>query len=118
MKKPITLQRTVRGHRPDFFDPAPQDELMTMVLAVAQELAVLRERVDTAERVMAAHGVDLAAEIERFKPDEEVLTAREAWRQEFYSRLFFYASQQRYELEKQHTEASYKTVLEETAKAD
>ena len=118
MKNPTHFQRTVRGHRPQLFDQAPHDELMTMILAVAQETAVLRERLDTAERVMAKHGIKLGDEIEAFEADETVLTHREAWRQDFYSRLFFYSSQVRSELENQHTEDSYKSVLAQTASGD
>lgn len=118
MQKPISLQRTVRGHRPRFFNEAALDELMTMVMAVAQETAVIRERLDTAERVLEKHGIKLPEEIEKFEADEEVLIQREAWRQGFYSRLMFYSSQVRSELEQQHTEESYQTVLAQTAQGE
>lgn len=118
MSEPVKLPRTVRGKRPEFFETPGVDDALSMVMVLAQELTVLRERLDSAEIVMARHGVALAAEIESLELDEELLKSREAWRQSFYDRLFYLAAQRRAELEQRQTRASYDQTIDEIAKGD
>lgn len=118
MSEPVKLPRTVRGKRPEFFETPGVDDALSMVMVLAQELTVLRERLDSAEIVMARHGVALAAEIESLELDEQVLASREAWRQSFYDRLFYLAAQRRAELEQRQTRASYDQAIEDIAKGD
>ena len=112
------LPRTVRGKRPQFFQNEGVDEVLSMVLAVAQELAVLRERVDTAERVMEKHGVNLAAEIEALEPDEDLLKSREQWLQDFYRRIFFILDQKRAEFDAKASDDSFMETIDKVAKGD
>ena len=112
------LPRTVRGKRPEFFETPGVDDTVSMVLILAQELAVLRERLDTAERIAVARGLDLAAEIEAFPLDQPVLEEREQWRQDFYARLFTVARQRRSELEQKHSAQTYQETLEQVAGGD
>lgn len=114
----MKLPRTVRGRRPEFFATEGVDEVMSMILVLAQEFAVMRERMDTAERVMARHGIDLAAEIEAFDADQEVLRAREEALQAFQARLFTYQRQRRAEMESQYGEAEYQDTLDKVATGD
>lgn len=114
----MKLPRSVRGKRPEFFETPGVDEAMSMVLVLAQELAVLRERLDSAELVAARHGIPLAQEIESLVLDEAQLQSREAWRQGFYERLFYLAAQRRAELEQQQTAAGFAKVIDDVAKGD
>jgi hypothetical protein len=91
------------------------DETMTMIITLAQELVVLRERLDAVEHIAAAHGIPLADEIAHFTPDEALLARRETDRQAFYERLFLYAKQRRVELEEQYTEEDYLKTLADIA---
>ncbi len=118
MTKKIALPRTVRGKRPGFFDTPGVDDVLSMVLILAQEIAVLRERLDSAERVAANHNIPLAEEIETLPLDEDLLKSREQWRQDFYERLFYLARQRRAELDEKHSEASYRDVLDKVARGD
>jgi hypothetical protein len=118
MTKSISLPRTVRGKRPGFFETPGVDDAIAMVMILAQEVAVLRERLDSAERVAAAHGIPLAADIETLPLDEALLKDREQWRQDFYDRLFYLAKQRRAELEQKHSEESYRDVLDKVARGD
>ena len=113
-----TLPRTVRGTRPTFFETPGVDDAMSMILVLAQELTVLRERLDSAERIMGRHGVDLAAEIEAMPLDEDLLKTREAQRQAFYDRLFFIQKQRRAELEARHTDKTYWDTLDQVASGE
>jgi hypothetical protein len=112
------LARTVRGKRPEFFATEGVDEVMSMVLVLAQELHVVRERLDTAERVMSRHGIDLAAEIEALQPDEALLRTREQALQDFYGRLFQFSRQQRSELEHKYSDRTYRETLDKVATGD
>jgi len=114
----VTLPRTVRGKRPEFFATEGVDEAMSMILVLAQEFAVLRERMDTAERVMARHGIDLGAEIEAFEADEDVLRSREEALQAFYGRLFYLSRQRRSEMENKYGDAEYRETLDKVATGD
>lgn len=118
MSKPVSLPRTVRGKRPGFYETPGVDDVLSMVMVLAQEVAVLRERLDSAERVAANHGIALTDEIEALPLDEQLLKAREQWRQDFYDRLFYLAKQRRSELEQKHSEDSYRETLDKVASGD
>ena len=74
-------------HMPHFFDDPNTDRLLSMVLELSQEVAVLRERLDSHERVSEAKGGFGVADIEGYEPDEKTLAEREAWRGRFLERL-------------------------------
>ena len=114
----MSLPKTVRGRRPNFHASQGVDEAITMILTLAQEFVVLRERFDSAERVAASHGIALKNEVEALVPDEELLREREAWRQAFFARLFHYAQQRRSEMAEQYTDEWYLKTLADIADAD
>jgi hypothetical protein len=45
-----------KGRRPDFFEDSAVDRLLSLTMAVVGEVAVLRERLDTVERLLDAQG--------------------------------------------------------------
>jgi hypothetical protein len=69
--------------RPVYFEAPDIDRVMAVVLALASEVASLRERLDTHERVAGAYPA-----VEAYLPDEAALAAREAWRDAYIRRLF------------------------------
>ncbi len=73
--------------RPYFFDDPAIDKVLAITMAVAGELAVTRERLDTLERVMMAKGALGPEEIEAFKPDAEADAARSQWRDDYVARI-------------------------------
>ena len=85
------VNRHSRGKRPEFYDTAGVDQLFSMVMVLASELNVMRDRIDAHERVAREKGVDLAAAIDGLELDEDALQEREAWRQDFLNRLFYVA---------------------------
>ena len=80
--------RHAKGKRPQFYDTPGLDAAMSMIMVLASELSVLRDRLDSAERVAKAGGLDLAAGIETLQLDQQALEEREARRQDFLTRLF------------------------------
>ncbi len=74
------------GKRPYFLDPQIE-RVLAITMAVAQELAVVRQRNDTLERLLLARGVIVAGEIETFAPDPHAATERAMWTQEYIARI-------------------------------
>jgi hypothetical protein len=77
-----TLPRHTKGKRSQFFADPDLDQMMTFLLELTAEVSVLRERVDTVERLLDANGSVTRAQIEAFEPnaqaDAERTAAREA----------------------------------------
>lgn len=81
------MARGARSPRPNPAGDAEVDRLLAMVMALAGEVSVLRERLDTIERLAAAKGVFSAADIDSYEPDEAALAARDRWRAGFLDRV-------------------------------
>jgi hypothetical protein len=62
--------KRAKGRRPEYHDFAT-DRLISIVMALVGEVSVLRQRLDTAERLLEAKGVLSRAEIEAYEPDRE-----------------------------------------------
>lgn len=107
--------KTAKGKRPAFYPTAGLDQAMSMILVLANELAVLHDRLDSAERVMARNGIDLAAEIEGLQLDQPALEAREAWRQDFLERLYYLMRKEASEAAASETDSRYRQAIEDIA---
>ena len=110
-----TLERNARGKRPQFYATPGLDEAMSMIMVLASELTVVRDRLDTVEKVAAAKGVMLDADIEAYEPDQATLEARELRRQDFLARLFYLARKQAAELASEDSEERYTKALDDIA---
>ena len=58
-----------KGRRPEFHDDPAIDRLVSLTLALVGEVSVLRDRVDTVERLLEARGSINRADIETYVPD-------------------------------------------------
>lgn len=67
---------------------ATEDHLMGMVTALAAQLAVTRERLDTVERLAEAAGLFGPGDIDRYAPDEKAVEQRDTIRQTLIARIF------------------------------
>jgi hypothetical protein len=56
-------------------------------MAVAAEVAVLHERMDTNERLLEAKGVLTKKEIEEYVPDDQAAEERQTWHARFTARI-------------------------------
>ena len=81
------MARKAKGNRPTFFDDPQIDKVVGIVMALTGEVSVLRERIDTIERIAAAKGLFTRDDIEAYRPDEAVAAARDAWRAEYIERV-------------------------------
>jgi hypothetical protein len=78
-----------RAERPVFFPDEPAaDKLFAIVNVLVTELAVLRERQDTMERLMAQKEMVAADEIEAYRADDEAEQQRRAWRDSYLRRVY------------------------------
>lgn len=75
-----------KGKRPFFLKDPDVERVLAITMAVAQELAVMRERLDTVERLLEAKGVT-QADIESFTPTKAQAEQRGAWTQEYLARI-------------------------------
>lgn len=78
----IELPRNAKGERPVYLGDKMSDNILAMLLALAGEVVVLRERQDTLERLMA-DDAGLKARIDAYRPPADVMAEREAWRAQF-----------------------------------
>ena len=76
-----------KGKRPYFFEQPETERLFNITMAIAGELAVARERLDTLEQLLAAKGILTPAEIEAFVPDAEAAQRRQQWHAEYIARI-------------------------------
>lgn len=83
----VMLPRQTKGKRPLFFDDPAIDQVMTFVLELATELAVVRTRLDTVERLLDEHGSVTRAAIDAYDPGPAVEAERDAWLAEYYRRV-------------------------------
>lgn len=87
MTEQIKLPRVAKGKKPGYLDERAIDNLAASVLALTQELSVVRDRLDTVERLIEQHGVFSQQVIEQFKPDVAAREARSEWRQAYLARV-------------------------------
>lgn len=87
----VELQKLINaaasGKRPHFFGDHDVDRLLAIVWAMAGELAVTRERLDTVERLLANHELLNRAEIDAYRPDAKAAEERGRWQIEYIARL-------------------------------
>jgi hypothetical protein len=80
--------RLPRGEKPRFHSDPAIDDLMTMIVALASEVSVLRERLDTHERLAERKGVFSVEEVDHYEPGPEVHAKRAALRSEIVDMVF------------------------------
>lgn len=78
----------VQSGRPKFFDDPVNDQLLAMLTALLGEVCVLRERLDTVERLAEQRGLWRREEVERYQPDPAAEQARDELRKGALARVF------------------------------
>ncbi len=81
-------RKAVGPDRPRYLEAADIDKVMAVLLALTSELAALRERVDSHERLAAEGKAASLDQVEAYMPDPATETQREAWRDAYLRRLF------------------------------
>lgn len=81
------LKRKAKGERPYFFDDPAIDKLLAMLMGLAGEVSVLRDRLDTVERLAEQNKLFTRSEVEDYQPDEDALRERAERRAVFLSEV-------------------------------
>lgn len=76
-----------KGKRPDFLGDPDKERLLSMVMALTGEVSVLRERLDTVERLLEQAGTVKRDAIESYRPDAEAGRERGLMIREFIVRV-------------------------------
>ena len=105
------MARKAKGKRPTFFDDPQIDKVVGIVMALAGEVSVLRERLDTIERIAAAKGLFTQDDIEAYRPDETVAAARDTWRAEYIERVLRVVHEEVEGIDKGDTTESYEAAV-------
>jgi hypothetical protein len=111
MNAPVRLPRKASGERPVYFDDPAVDKLLSITLALAGEVAVLRDRLDSLERVLDSRGLAVRAAIEDFRPDAAASAERDAWRERFLESVLRVVQQEREDLERRVEAAPYDAAV-------
>ena len=81
------LKRKAKGQRPGFFDDPDTDKLVSMLMGLAGEVSVMRDRMDTIERLLGEKGLLSQSDIDNFEPPEDVLMQRAETREMFLGEI-------------------------------
>lgn len=77
-----------KGKRPYFFDDPAVERVLNITMAVGMELAVVRERLDSLERILEEKGIMTREELETYvPPSKDVADQRQQWHSEYISRI-------------------------------
>ena len=76
-----------KGERPYFFDDPAVERVFSITMAVATEVAVMRERMDTIERLLEAGTPVTKANIDAYRPDDESARQRQQWHADYIARI-------------------------------
>ncbi len=87
METDLERIRTAKGQRPYFFPDPNLDKLVAMLMALVSEVAVLRERLDTHERLAEVETWASGAQVEAFEAPDPVEAERAEWREDYVGRI-------------------------------
>tara|TARA_R110002110_G_scaffold303525_1_gene517608 strand:- start:29568 stop:29894 length:327 start_codon:yes stop_codon:yes gene_type:complete len=74
----VTLARVSKGKKPTYLDERAVDSLYAIAVTIMQENAVMRDRLDTVERLLEQHGVFKQSAVDSYEPEGEAAEARKA----------------------------------------
>ncbi|NES77087.1 MAG: hypothetical protein F6K08_26445 [Okeania sp. SIO1H6] len=81
------MPKQAKGKRPVYLDNTDNDKLLAIIMALAGEVSVLRERLDTIEKLLVAKSIIFSEDIENYQPDAQVNEEREQWRTDYITRI-------------------------------
>jgi len=106
------MAKKAKGKRPVFFSDPQVDKVIGIVTALAGEVSVLRERLDTIERLAESKGLFSHQEVEAYRPNAHVAEEREQWRAEYVARVLRVVHEELEAAERGETPESYDTVVQ------
>ncbi len=83
----MSSPRTAKGRKPGYFADPATDKLLQMVVTLAGELSVVRDRLDLIERLATQAGAFDRGKLETMQLTEADITERDAGRADFVARV-------------------------------
>ena len=87
MNSNIELPRLAKGKKPIYLVERSIDNLMAMIMTLTQEISVLRDRLDTIEKLLVNKKSITLEDIETFEPDDDLIKERKDRRQMLLKRV-------------------------------
>jgi hypothetical protein len=113
MSDKIRLQQVARGERPRYFDDPAIDKVLSITLALAGEVAVLHDRLDSALRLLESQRVISRPAIESFETTPEIRAERDAWRDKFLEIVLRSIQQELEALQLNQDQPPYAAVIDQ-----
>lgn len=107
--------RAAKGKRPEPHADASTDRLISMIVALTGEVATLRQRLDSVERVAERRGAFSQAEVEAFVPDPDQRARQEAQRRTILENVFYLVTKELRDLEEGATPEAYRAAVDRIA---
>lgn len=104
-----------KGRRPHFFDDPAVDKVLAMLMTMAGELSVTRERLDTLERILERRGGLSREEIEEFQASEAEAKERAEMRSDYVARLLRVLQTEIDNIEHPDPDAAYEARVKDLA---
>jgi len=73
--------------KPDFIADPSMDKLVSVVMRLAMEISVLRERLDAHEALAERHGGYSSDDVDAYAPDPDRQAKRAAWRKALVEKI-------------------------------
>ena len=111
------VKRRAKGARPYFFDDPAIDKLLAITMALAGEVSVVRDRLDSVLQLAEAKGLFSNADVEAFVPQAEVRAERDAWRDDFLKRIFRIVEVELEEVAPENTPEAYREAVDAVSRS-
>jgi len=79
--------KRAKGKRPEYFDAPENERMLSILMALVAEVSVVRERLDTVERLLDDKGFVSRSDIERFEPSRDAAFERGLKTREYIARV-------------------------------
>lgn len=109
------MAKKAKGKKPTFFADPQVDKVLAITMALAGEVSVLRERLDTMERLLEAKGQISRRDLETYRPDEHAAEEREHWRAEYLDRILRVVREEQEAIARGETPDSYDTIVRDVS---
>lgn len=74
--------------RPEYFDDPQKDRMIALIIELAEEVCVLRDQVDNAQRLAAAGATATPEALRDFVTDDDLVSERLARHKAFFDEIF------------------------------
>lgn len=79
--------KKAKGKRPQYFDAPESERMLSILMALVAEVSVVRERLDTIERLLDEKGTLNRGDIEGYEPDRDAGFERGLKTREYIARV-------------------------------